>query len=213
MPRLVDHEQRRREIADAGLRVILERGLDGVTVRGIAAITGKSTGSLRHYFASQDALREFVVQAATDTLRDRVYPRVARPRRGASLAGRVVSILEEFLPIDATRREEYAIWSAVVAWERESPTPGSTTWREQRALYRQCAAALLGYEPERGLTEATFREHDDPEVERWAALLHTFVDGLAAQLVHTPREVTAADARRLLKDFVTVCRTDVPKDG
>ncbi len=40
----------RDEIVRATRRVILEHGLGGVTMRSIAAETGKSTGLINHYF-------------------------------------------------------------------------------------------------------------------------------------------------------------------
>ncbi|MET8306880.1 hypothetical protein [Micromonospora sp. NPDC005173] len=44
--------------------------------------------------------------------------------------------------------------------------------------------------------------HPDAEVELWAALLHTFVDGLASQIINTPREVSADAAARLLRSLL-----------
>ncbi|WP_163544347.1 TetR/AcrR family transcriptional regulator [Occultella kanbiaonis] len=129
----------------AALRVVLRVGLDGVTVRGIATEAGWSTGSLRHYFANQHELQAYVMTAATEMLRDRMLPRVQRPRTSGSAVDRVVSIVAELLPLDAQRREEYALWVAVTEWERRHPPAGgSRTWRDQRALHRQCVAALRG---------------------------------------------------------------------
>lgn len=205
MPRLVDHERRRAEIGAACVRVILRRGLEGVTIRGIATETGWSTGSLRHYFPDQDALRSHAAAVVTETLRERVLPRVQRPRRAESAVEGVAQIVEEFLPLDDARREEHALWTALIAWERAHPPEGgSTTWNEQRALYRQCVAALFGHEPVQGLVAEAFLPHEDPAVETAAALLHTFNDGLASQIVNTPGQVSAADSARLLRAFLVV---------
>ncbi|MEU8382758.1 TetR/AcrR family transcriptional regulator [Streptosporangium sp. NPDC048865] len=199
MPRLVDHEQRRAELGEAAVRLILRDGLDGVTVRGVAAEAGWSTGSLRHYFGDQRELQTYVVQVATDTLRRRVLPRVQRPRAQGSVVERIAMIVEELLPLDAERREEYALWSAIVEWERRHPPEGgSVTWNDQRALHRQCVAVLRGHESVREPDRATL-PHPDAQVELWAALLHTFVDGLAGQIVNTPGEVSADTAARLLR--------------
>ena len=43
MPITVDHEQRRREVAEVAAELIAHRGLERVTVREIAAATGFST--------------------------------------------------------------------------------------------------------------------------------------------------------------------------
>ncbi|MFF3444977.1 TetR/AcrR family transcriptional regulator [Streptosporangium sp. NPDC002721] len=202
MPRLVDHDQRRAELGEAAIRVILREGLAGVTVRGVAAEAGWSTGSLRHYFGNQYELQAYVVQATTDTLRRRVVPRVQRLRAQGSPIERIATIVEEMLPLDDERREEYALWSAIVEWERHHPPAGgSVTWNDQRALHRQCVAALYGYESAREPERARL-PHPDEQVEFWAALLHTFVDGLAAQIVNTPGEMSADTAARLLRSLL-----------
>jgi AcrR family transcriptional regulator len=203
MPRLVDHDQRRAEIGEAAIRVILREGIAGVTVRGVAAEAGWSTGSLRHYFRNQHDLQSYVVQATTDTLRRRVLPRLQRPRTATSVVEGVATIVEEMLPLDAERREEYALWSAVVEWERQHPPEegGSATWNDQRAVYRQCVAVLRGKEPAGEPGQAAL-PHPDAEVELWAALLHTFVDGLASQIVNTPGQVSADTAAYLLRSLL-----------
>ncbi|MEU4835607.1 TetR family transcriptional regulator C-terminal domain-containing protein [Streptosporangium sp. NPDC023615] len=202
MPRLVDHERRRAELGEVAVRIILREGLAGVTVRGVAAEAGWSTGSLRHYFGNQHELQAYAVQVATDTLRRRVLPRVQRTRTQGSVVERIATIAEEMLPLDAERREEYVLWSAIVEWERRHPPEGgSVSWGDQRALYRQCVAVLCGYESIREPDQAT-RPHPDARVELWAALLHTFVDGLASQIVNTPGEVSAETAARLLRSLL-----------
>lgn len=189
--------------------MILREGLAGVTVRGVAAEAGWSTGSLRHYFGNQHELQAYVVRAATDALRLRVLPRVQRPRTQGSVVERIATIVEEMLPLDTERREEYALWSAIVEWERRHPPEGgSVTWSDQRALYRQCVAAMRGYESIREPDRATF-PHPDAQVELWAALLHTFVDGLAGQIVNTPGEVSADTAAWLLRSLLQA----VPHEG
>ncbi len=54
MPKIVDHEQRRHELAEAAWDVIAESGIDGATTREIARKSGYSTGVLAHYFERKD---------------------------------------------------------------------------------------------------------------------------------------------------------------
>lgn len=56
MPKLVDHDVRRREIAQAVWAVIAERGIEGVTLRSVAAEAGISVGRIQHYHASREEL-------------------------------------------------------------------------------------------------------------------------------------------------------------
>nr|WP_154795499.1 TetR family transcriptional regulator C-terminal domain-containing protein [Occultella kanbiaonis] len=84
---------------------------------------------------------------------------------------------------------------------REFAVGGSRTWRDQRALHRQCVAALRG-QPTTSRIEDAGLPHPDPEVEEWAGVLHTFVDGLASQLVNTPGAVGPETAKDLLRSLL-----------
>src|SRR5215467_4596367 len=58
----------RARIRDAAIRLFAERGIDGTTVRDIAALAGVSPGLLRHHFGSKEALREACDVYALDRL-------------------------------------------------------------------------------------------------------------------------------------------------
>lgn len=71
MPKIVDHEQQRERFAEAAIGLIARHGLEGVTMRAVAAEAGLSYGSLFHYFNSKDELLMHVVRhlAALQTRR------------------------------------------------------------------------------------------------------------------------------------------------
>src|SRR5215471_19318215 len=50
MPRIVDHDERRREICDVLLNIVAEVGIAGATIRAVADRSGWSTGVIGHYF-------------------------------------------------------------------------------------------------------------------------------------------------------------------
>ena len=88
MPRVVDHEARRAEVAAVAADLIARRGLDGVSVRDVAAAGGYSTTVVTHYFASK---RELLLHAyrsagtATEArLRGKHGPACSRPARRSS---------------------------------------------------------------------------------------------------------------------------------
>jgi len=58
----------RARIRDAAIRLFAERGIDGTTVRDIAAQAGVSPGLLRHHFGSKEALREACDAYALDRI-------------------------------------------------------------------------------------------------------------------------------------------------
>lgn len=56
MPKLVDHDSRRDQIAEAAGRVLAEQGLETLTLRDIAREDGCSPGILTHYFRDRSEI-------------------------------------------------------------------------------------------------------------------------------------------------------------
>lgn len=77
MPRHVDTAQRDVEIGAATLRVIARHGVDGVTIRRVAAELGTSTTSITHYVPTREALLEQSIGRAMDARRRQVDELVA----------------------------------------------------------------------------------------------------------------------------------------
>lgn len=63
MPRNVDHDERRREILEATVRVLAKRGIRGLSFRAIARELGGSTTLVTHYFGSQADLLQGVADS------------------------------------------------------------------------------------------------------------------------------------------------------
>ncbi len=61
LPKVVDHEARRRDILDGAFGVFAERGYGSVSMRQLAQSLGFSTGTLYHYFQGKEALFEALV--------------------------------------------------------------------------------------------------------------------------------------------------------
>ncbi|MCC4320458.1 MULTISPECIES: TetR/AcrR family transcriptional regulator [Streptomyces] len=124
MPKIVDPEQRRRDVVDAVFRVVARGGIQQATLRNVAAEAGLAVGSVRHYFASH---RELLMAAAREMVR-RVDVRVAAQRERRHPGGDPYLVAQEvagqFLPLDAARAEETAVWLDFVAAARTDPALG-----------------------------------------------------------------------------------------
>jgi len=66
MPKVVDHEQRRRDLRAAARRVFSERGLAGTGLDHVARAAGIGRASLYHYYASKDALVDDLARELLD---------------------------------------------------------------------------------------------------------------------------------------------------
>ncbi len=113
MPKQVDREARRRQLAEAVFAIIAARGLAAVSLRDVAAEAGVSMGGVQHWFTSKDQMLRF----ALDHLRMRV---LARPQERLSAIDRpsrrdlVQAGLEVMLPLDPASRQEACVNAAFV---------------------------------------------------------------------------------------------------
>jgi AcrR family transcriptional regulator len=107
VPKRVDHEERRRQIADALLRTAAARGLHATGMREVAAEAGVSLRLVQYYFGTKEEL----LLAAMQHLAARFAERATARFRESSGSGGPASprdvigaILAEALPADDERR-------------------------------------------------------------------------------------------------------------
>src|SRR3954447_23591701 len=110
MPKIVDHDARREEIAQALWRVVRRDGIRAASVRTVAAEAGWSAGAVRYYFPDQEGLLNF----AMDLVSRRVQDRVSAIEQTGSPTEVVLRYLEEVIPFDSERRAEFDIWLSFV---------------------------------------------------------------------------------------------------
>ncbi len=101
MPKVVDHEQKRKLIAESAWNIIKEKGIEHASIRAVAGAAGLSPGALRHYFSTQDELLLFIV--------DYYLTRgVARAEERLEISpipmNAAREILLQLLPLDAEKR-------------------------------------------------------------------------------------------------------------
>lgn len=131
MPRVVDHDERRRQIAEALLVVAARDGHESVSSRAVAKELGVATGSLWHYF---DGFDEVIRAAATEVTR-RTDERIVAATAGLRGLARLEALMSEVLPIDErTRTEAYVVvgfWGrlAALAPTPDAGAPTLATWQ------------------------------------------------------------------------------------
>jgi AcrR family transcriptional regulator len=122
VPKVVDHEARRRQIADALLRVAAARGLHHAGLREVAAEAGVSVRLIQYYFGTKEQLLLYATQYLAVQLADRAKARI-RAVGGASAGPRAVieAILAEALPDDEDSRVFHVIWTSYLALSLTDP--------------------------------------------------------------------------------------------
>ncbi|WP_378146101.1 TetR/AcrR family transcriptional regulator [Cnuibacter sp. UC19_7] len=180
MPRLIDHEERDREIAAAAFAVLERDGLTALSVRRVAAEAGLAAASLRRAFPTQHALRLYCLEL----IRSRATERVRSLSGSGIPLG--VAVLSELLPLDAARRLELTAQLQLMVLALTEPRLRDTASTLHGDVRRACEAVAA----EVGLA-------------RPAAELHAFLDGLALHLLTEPTTVPPEAAIALLEDYLT----------
>src|ERR1700684_3087916 len=85
MPKEVDHDARRRELADAASRVSARTGLSATTLAQVAEESGWSIGSIRYYFPNKDELIASALWRVGERGDERIRRRTAGRVRGGGL--------------------------------------------------------------------------------------------------------------------------------
>ena len=137
MPKIVDHEQRRNEIALVACRVVAEYGFDQATIVRIARQAGYTTGMVAHYF---DTKQDIIVAALRLILR-RIEQRL-NPDSGDS-EPELLTLLTEALPLDETRYIECAFWIAFwgqVPADKRLKNINAWLHQEYLRLFERCLA-------------------------------------------------------------------------
>jgi len=179
VPKIVDHEQRRDQIALVACRVVAEYGFDQATIVRIAREAGYTTGMVAHYF---DTKQDIVVAALRLILR-----RIEERLTAAAGAGEpeLLALLTEALPVDATRFTECAFWTAFwgqVSADKRLKRINAWMHREYLKLFERCLA--------RGWSE--WRRWSPATREQLLRSVVTFINGLTASVVASPGDWPAA---------------------
>lgn len=114
MPKIVDHEQRRRDIVAAAWRVIAHHGTSRVTLRSIAHEAGFANGALKPYFPTKEAL----LRNTFEYVYNQTNSRVQKVTYGLYGLQALVAFGFEVLPLDETKRDEARV--VIAFWQSAS---------------------------------------------------------------------------------------------
>jgi len=126
MPKKVDHQQRRRLIADALMRVAADQGLEAVSLRHVAAAAGVSAGMVQHYFRTKDEMMAFAIAAVRERGQARVAAAVGRLGAGPPPRLLVRTLIAALLPLDQETRDEGRVALAFLAYAAARPATAQT---------------------------------------------------------------------------------------
>jgi len=170
VPKVVDHDARRRDFIEAAYQTILEEGLAKTTVRAVAERAGYTTGALVHYFADKDELIRHVLEENGKAVRERMVT-AQRANKGRQA---VRDVMLEALPTDKQSGSSWRIWLALWYHSEES----AAMREEERRRYREWLGRISEILQE---SVALGELPADTDVRQEARLLVAMTDGLGVQ--------------------------------
>ena len=180
MPKIIDHGERRAQLARKAMEVIAVHGVQGATLRKIADAAGVSVGILQHNFRTRNAL----LLAAFEVAVTRVEENVAN-FSGISIE-EIKAFAVEALPLDRQRQIE---WKVLVAFRAEALSDRALA-REQRVRWRRFRQLFKGA-IEQSILAGKISKQVDPEQASYAIV--AAVDGSAMLSLFLAREWNATD--------------------
>ena len=114
MPKQVDHDGRRREIATAVLRLVTTRGVEAASLRTVAREAGVSMGAVQHYFTTKDEMLRFALAYGNTLLAERATRLMAEhqpttPRQAFRLFCTLL------LPLDEDSKAGARLWAGLIS--------------------------------------------------------------------------------------------------
>lgn len=114
MPKQVDREERRREIAAAVLRLIATRGVEAASLRAVAGEAGVSMGAVQHYFTTKDEMLGFALAYGNTLLAER-GARLVAERQPATPRETFRLFCTLLLPFDEESRTAARLWAGLIS--------------------------------------------------------------------------------------------------
>ncbi|MBL7259213.1 TetR family transcriptional regulator [Actinoplanes sp. LDG1-01] len=125
MPKIVDHDARRRLIADALMKVAADQGLEAVSLRHVAAAAGVSVGMVQHYFHTKDEMMAFALAAVMDRTETRIRTAVAGLGENPPPRLLLRTMIAALLPLSGTARDDGRVALAFLAYAAVRPEAGA----------------------------------------------------------------------------------------
>ncbi|MEY3733971.1 MAG: HTH-type transcriptional regulator PksA [Actinomycetota bacterium] len=191
MPKIVDHDERRRVIVEALWRVVARDGAHEVSVRHVAAEAGMPKSSIGHYVGTMPQLMglavDQLVQDNTDYLLSLDLLSLD--------ADKATEVLYTLVPVSERRRHMSGVWLLLASQAGADPEFAEVLHR-LNASVAEGIGELLRAMQQRGLVES------DRDIDRETRRLHALIDGLALQCMTDPSLRSETDVRAILRDEV-----------
>lgn len=189
MPKIVDHGERKKDLARAVWAVVERAGVEGATIRTVAAEAGWTRGVIAHYFRDRDDLLLFAYRLALQREQE------LGPTSETPPLERLIGVLLRALPVDTQSRLDFKIWLGFMGRVADHPALAEAVLEEHRD-YHVRIRELVESCVEEGILAPPW------EAARAATTLATFVDGLGIMTALDPATYSPARLEQDVRGFL-----------
>ncbi len=181
-------------LVDALIAVVVERGLDAVSIRSVARAAGVSIGTVQYYFATKDDLLLAAYRHVIDEVTARAREIAASDPEPAEY---IRSLLHELLPLDDRRRATLLVAIAFTARSAHSSQLTELYTGGYHALTEAIASALR---------RAADSGQAEPGIDAVLASRQAvaLADGLGWHMLSAPSALAPDDAVAALDAYLAV---------
>ncbi|MFM9135631.1 MAG: TetR/AcrR family transcriptional regulator [bacterium] len=191
MPKIVDHDERRRHIVEALWRVVDRDGVTAVSVRTVAAEAGMPKSSIGHYVGTMPQFLTLAVRELEQSNTDHI---LALGLFDLDV-DKVTEILYTLVPVSDRRRQMSGVWLVLAVHSTTDPDLAAVL----HDLNNHMTDGL--FDLVRGMSHQGLL-HPQREPEREARRLHALIDGLSLQSMTDAALRDPVAIRQALRDEV-----------
>jgi AcrR family transcriptional regulator len=191
MPKIINHDERRKEIVQTVWRLIAEEGIEAATTRRIAEATGYSNGVLLYYFPNKEAAVSAAFKYIFDDTNIRRAAKTPDPRGFDGIR----TLAYEVMPINANQLAEARL--ILTFWEK-------ALYSEEKAEMYSAMMDEWRRELILRLEEAVEDGEADPEIDKEASVdeLLSMLMGLQVMGLFSPQHYSRERQLRQLDDYL-----------
>ncbi|MER5466095.1 TetR/AcrR family transcriptional regulator [Streptomyces sp. NPDC002668] len=188
MPKRVDHDVRRTEIAEALVRVAGRRGLHAVGMRDVAAEAGVSLRLVQYYFQTKEKLLLYGLQHLAGEFGERVADRVRAAGDDPGPRAMIEALMMASLPTDEESRTFHLVYTSYAVLAVTDKALAAQPYMDKPNAAEDTVAALLQKAKDAGLIGP------DVDARAEAISLLAMSAGLGTSILVGQRGPESADA-------------------
>lgn len=195
MPRMVNHEKKRKSIAEAAWNIIKKEGIEKASIRRVAIEAGMSAGALRHYFSTKDEMLLFIMDYYLEEGKKRSQSKSWSDNPLQAVA----EVLLELIPIDEEKKIETSVWLILALQSLTSDTLKEKKDEMTNGMY-ELASSMIEILVLQGILS------DSTNVKLEKSRLAALIDGLSIHALLRPDVYTPEKVKEVIRYHLeTLC--------